>query len=136
MASPKESGRVKEENSINSRHGRRVAKKLVVVLAERVRKVDVAAADGRELYGAGAGYGEVIEEMNERERERLEIDSLLQRVAILWISTTDQYYFFRGHLVFQWLDICRDRAQGASEDDAVLSNNVRARQSSTRKVAN
>lgn len=106
MASPKESGRVKEENSINSRHGRRVAKKLVVVLAERVRKVDVAAADGRELYGAGAGYGEVIEEMNERERERLEIDSLLQRVAILWISTTDQYYFFRGHLVFQWLDIC------------------------------
>lgn len=106
MASPKESGRVKEENSINSRHGRRVAKKLVVVLAERVRKVDGAAADGRESYGAGAGYEEIIEEMNERERERLEIDSLLQRVAILWISTTDQYYFFRGHLVFQWLDIC------------------------------
>jgi len=108
VASPKESGRVKEENSINSRHGRRVAKKLVVVLAERVRKVDGAAADGRESYGsgAGAGYEEIIEEMNERERERLEIDSLLQRVAILWISTTDQYYFFRGHLVFQWLDIC------------------------------
>jgi hypothetical protein len=85
-----------------------VAKKLVVVLAERVRKVDGAAADGRESYGsgAGAGYEEIIEEMNERERERLEIDSLLQRVAILWISTTDQYYFFRGHLVFQWLDIC------------------------------
>ena len=99
---------MKEENSINSRHGRRVAKKLVVVLAERVRKVDGAAADGRESYGsgAGAGYEEIIEEMNERERERLEIDSLLQRVAILWISTTDQYYFFRGHLVFQWLDIC------------------------------
>lgn len=74
MASPKESGRVKEENSINSRHGRRVAKKLVVVLAERVRKVDGAAADGRESYGsgagAGAGYEEIIEEMNERERER------------------------------------------------------------------
>jgi hypothetical protein len=85
-----------------------VAKKLVVVLAERVRKVDGAAADGRESYGsgAGAGYEEIIEEMNERERERLEIDSLLQRVAILWISTTDQYYFFRGHLVFHWLDIC------------------------------
>jgi hypothetical protein len=85
-----------------------VAKKLVVVLAERVRKVDGAAADGRESYGsgAGAGYEEIIEEMNERERERLEIDSLLQRVAILWISTTDRYYFFRGHLVFQWLDIC------------------------------
>jgi hypothetical protein len=64
---------VKEENSINSRHGRRVAKKLVVVLAERVRKVDGAAADGRESYGsgagAGAGYEEIIEEMNEREGE-------------------------------------------------------------------
>lgn len=106
MASPKESGRLKEENSINSRHGRHVAKKLVVVSAERVRKVDGAALDARESYGAGAGYEEVMEATNERERERLEIDSLLQRVAILWISTTDQYYFFRGQLVFLWLDIC------------------------------
>lgn len=84
MASPKESGRVKEENSINSRHGRRVAKKLVVVLAERVRKVDGGAVAGRELYGDG----EAIEEMRERGREIGDRTAVTES-AVLWISTTD-----------------------------------------------
>ena len=86
MASPKESGRVKEENSINSRHGRRVAKRLVVVLADRVRKVDGGAVAGRELYGAG----EVIEEMRERGREIGDRTAVTES-AVLWISTTDWY---------------------------------------------
>ena len=86
MASPKESGRVKEENSINSRHGRRVTKKLVVVLAERVMKADGDAVAGRASYGAE----EVIEEMRERGREIGDRTAVTES-AFLWISTTDWY---------------------------------------------
>ena len=46
VVSPRENGR----NSINSRHGRRVAKKVVVVLLTRVRKVEGGAVVGRGPY--------------------------------------------------------------------------------------
>lgn len=72
VVSPREHGRAKEENSINSRHGRRVAKMVDVVLVARVRKVDKGAVGGKEPYEAGDG--EVIEK-----DERREIGSLLQR---------------------------------------------------------
>jgi hypothetical protein len=72
VVSPREPGRAKEENSINSRHGRRVAKMVDVVLVARVRKVDEGAVGGKEPYEAGDG--EFIEK-----DERGEIGSLLQR---------------------------------------------------------
>ena len=50
VVSPRENGR----NSINSRHGRRVAKKVVVVLLARVAKVDGGVVVGRGPYEAGA----------------------------------------------------------------------------------
>ncbi|KAJ6953728.1 hypothetical protein NC652_005456 [Populus alba x Populus x berolinensis] len=68
VVSPRENGRAKEENSINSRHGRRVAKMVDVVLVARVRKVDEGAVGWKEPYEAGDG--EVIEKTRE-ERSRV-----------------------------------------------------------------
>ena len=80
--SPKENGRVKDENSINSSHGRRVAKKVDDLLVARAGKVV-----GKDPYEAGDG--EVIEKY-----ERRETGSLLQ--SEWWFCRS----LYRGRFLF------------------------------------